>query len=169
VYMDANVPLLHSHKELNDHMDFVGEDIVIFMFTSGMKDSMNLAINRQFAQLAEEVRKNAPKMRFLAYDLNLLGKHEIFPVDHPNMWLSPGNDRINRARLFRGDAHVGEMVEWLLKHASNKFQMQTEDLDLKLEVERYAQTQGISLDGSGEKPKNIMDEVEEELMRRGEL
>ncbi len=60
------------------------------------------------------------------------------------------------------------MAQFLKKHADNKFKMATGNLDQKIEMAKYAQQQGLGLNG-GEKPKNIMDEVEEELMRRGEL
>ena len=47
--------------------------------------------------------------------------------------------------------------------------MTTKNLDQKLQMLQMAQEQGIGLEEGQEKPKNIMDEVEAELMRRGEL
>ena len=61
------------------------------------------------------------------------------------------------------------MATWLKKHADNKFKMSTKNLDQKKQMAKLAAEQGISMDGLKEKPKNIMDEVYEELARRGEL
>ena len=40
-YKKQGVTLLQSKKEFNDQMDFVGDDIVVFMFSTGFKDNLN--------------------------------------------------------------------------------------------------------------------------------
>ena len=106
MYLDAKIPILKSKKELNDYLDFVGDDIAIFMFTSSIDDNLNRMINTEFVNLATEVLKTAKRIKFLAYDLNLLGAHDSFELSHPDLWLQPGNDRLTRPRKYRGDPRV---------------------------------------------------------------
>ena len=117
--MEKGVVVLKSQQELTDYLDFMGDDIVVFMFSSALKDRLNTMIDTKFADLAEVLSKSTKKMRFLAYDLNILGLHEHYEPDHPNMWLSKGNYRIGQPALFRGDPHLEEMAEWLKQHAFN--------------------------------------------------
>ena len=163
----ANVPLLASAEALDDMLAFEGDDICVYVYSSAIDDDMNRKIVELFSDLAVEVRRNTKKLRFVAYDVNLLGQHRLLEASHPNMWLSPGNARDKDLRLFRGQLQLDQMADWLKKHASNKYKMNTANLDQKIEVLKYAQSQGLG--GSTEKPKSIMDEVEEELKRRGEL
>ena len=71
--------------------------------------------------------------------------------------------------MFRGDPLVEEMANWIKQHCSNKFKMNTKDLDQRIEMAKYAEEQGINLARDKPKPKSIMEEVEEELRLRGEL
>ena len=107
-------------------------------------------------------------MQFIAYDLNKHGFHAAIGDSHPNVWLSPGSSRDKSLKLYRGDALIEQMAEWLKKHADNQFKMNTKNLDQKMQMMKMAQEQGIGLGEGQEKPKNIMDEVEAELRRRGE-
>ena len=107
-------------------------------------------------------------MQFIAYDLNKHGFHPDIGDSHPNVWLSPGSSRDKSLKLYRGDALIEQMAEWLKKHADNQFKMNTKNLDQKMQMMKMAQEQGIGLGEGQEKPKNIMDEVEAELRRRGE-
>lgn len=100
-------------------------------------------INQEFISLAKEVRKYSKKIKFLAYDLNLLGPADGFELSHPDLWLMPGNDRLSRPRKFRGDPRVQEMAEWLVLNVSNKFEMNTKDLNMRMEMAKYAEEQGI--------------------------
>ena len=120
-------------------MDFVGDDLAIFMFTSSINDQLNRMVNQEFIQLAKEVRNYSKRIKFLAYDLNLLGPAEGFDMTHPDLWLIPGNDRLSRPRKFRGDPRVQEMAEWLVINVSNKFEMNTKDLNMRMEMAKYAE------------------------------
>ena len=83
--------------------------------------------------LASEVAKNTKRVRFVAYDINLLGPHSSLDTGHPNMYLSIGNQRDREPRLYRGTPdRVGPMADFIKKHAHNKFKMNTENLDQNL-------------------------------------
>jgi len=73
-------------------------------------------------------------MKFLAYDLNLLGPHESFPLANPEMWLSPGNDRMRRPGQYRGQPKLEHMAAWLMDNCANKFKMNIEDLDYRVHM-----------------------------------
>ena len=123
---------------------------------------------KQFATLTEEVKRNTKHMQFIAYDLNKLGYHAALGDTHPQVWFSGGSSRDQSTKLYRGEMYIEQLAEWLKKHADNKFKMSTKNLDQKLQMLEMAQQQGIGLEDGQEKPKNIMDEVEAELRRRGE-
>lgn len=167
---DSKVQILKSREELDNLLAFIGDDLCIFVFSSAMDEDLNRWVISQYADLAKEVRRNTKRMQFYGYDLNQLGMHAALGENHPNVWLSPGSQRDKSPKLFRGSAQIEQIAEWLLKHADNKFQMSTNKLDQKMQMMKMAQEQGIGgYDEGQEKPKNIMDEVEAELMRRGEL
>ena len=90
---------------------------------------MNRLIIEQYADLAIEVRRNTKRMQFVAYDFNRLGPNSSLEGSFPNLWLSPGEQRHKKPRLFRGEASLEQMADWLKKHADNKFQMSTNNLD----------------------------------------
>ena len=126
---------------------------------------------RTIANLATEVYSHTKKMKFVGYDLNKNGPHALLDKKHPNIWLSAGNQRDKIPLLYRGEPDLEDITGWLASHAYNKFKIDTTNLKQKYEILNMAQEQGIldHQDPGKEKPKNIMDEIDEELKRRGEL
>ena len=165
----AGVNVLEQKQSLDDMLAFEGDDICIFFYSTSIDDEVNRFVIERYSDLTTEVKRNTKRMRFIGYDLNKLGPHRLLEASHPNIWLSPGNQRNKGPRLFRGQAEMTQMADFLVKHADNKFKMNTANLDQKVQISKYAEQQGLGLNERGEKPKNIMDEVEQELMRRGEL
>ena len=78
-------------------------------------------------------------MKFIGYDLNLLGTYGALGESHPSVWLSPGSQRDKPLKLFRGEARIEQLAEWLKKHADNKFKMNTTNLDQKMQMLKAAQ------------------------------
>jgi hypothetical protein len=75
------------------------------------------------------MRKSAKQMKFIAYDLNMLGPHKSLDISHPAIWLAPGASRDKPPRLYRGNPVLEDTANWLKKMADNKFTMNTIDLD----------------------------------------
>lgn len=100
----AGVNILYRKSDLDDLLAFEGDDICIFIFSSAVDDDTNRWVIGQYADLASETRRNTKRMKFVGYELNMLGPHSIIEQGHPNVLLSPGNQRDKQPRLFRGNA-----------------------------------------------------------------
>ena len=149
---------------------FAGDDICILAFSTAIDDNDNRFVIEKWTDLATEVNKIQPRIKFVAYDLNQIGPHRLLEQTHPQVVLSPGKQRDKKMRTFRGNPILSELGDWLKKHTDNKFKMNTKDLDMRLQMMKKVQEQGgYGASDEGEKPRNIMEEVEAELMRRGEL
>ena len=125
----SKVEVLESSSQLDDLLAFEGDDLCIFMFSTSISDNLNKLVVEQFTDLATEVRRNTKRMRFIGYDLNMLGPHKALDLSHPTIWLAPGASRDKPPRLYRGNSVLEEAANWLKKHADNKFKMNTENLD----------------------------------------
>ena len=79
--------------------------------------------------LAAQVSPKAAKMKFVGYDVNLLGGHPAVQADHPALLLSPGTQRDKKPKEFRGDFTLEELASFLKKHADNKFKINARNLD----------------------------------------
>ena len=60
---------------LDDLLAFEGDDLCIIVFSSAVDDETNRYVVTQYADLAQEVRRNTKKLKFVAYELNMLGPH----------------------------------------------------------------------------------------------
>ena len=88
--------------------------------------------------MTKEVLRNTKRLQFIAYDLNLLGAHGSLGESHPSVYLSPGSQRDKAPKLYRGEARIEQLAEWLKKHSDNKFKMTTKNLDQKLQMLQMA-------------------------------
>lgn len=126
----GKVTVLEERSQLDDMLSFEGDDICIFTFSTTIDDDLNRMVIDMFANLAAEVRKNTKRLKFVAYDLNTLGPHDSLEISHPSVFLSPGNQRDKKPRIFRGDSGAETIAEWLKTHSSNQFKMKTKNLDM---------------------------------------
>lgn len=77
---DAKVQVLTQREELENLLAFQGDDICMFVYSTAVKDVNVQMIIRIYADLARLVdlgAKNANKLKFIGYDLNQLGPHEL--------------------------------------------------------------------------------------------
>lgn len=138
------VQLLTKSSELDDLLAFAGQDIVIYAYSSAFGDDSNLMTANVFADMAGEISKKSKKIKFVAYDFNMLGLNKVLGITHPTVWLSPGQQRHKKPRLFRGSFNMEMIAEWIVKHVDNKFKMNTKDLDQRVQMMKYAQEQGMA-------------------------
>ena len=94
--------MLDRKQSLDDMLAFEGDDICIFFYSTSIDDEINRFVIERYSDLTKEVKRNTKRMRFIGYDLNKLGPHRLLEASHPNIWLSPGNQRSKGPRLFRG-------------------------------------------------------------------
>ena len=88
---EGSVQIIDDRKQLEDMLAYEGDDICVFMISSGVDEDMNRRIIEQYSTMSKEVKRNAKRIKFVAYDLNLLGPYPALDTSHPQMWLSPGN------------------------------------------------------------------------------
>lgn len=129
-FKENKVTVLEDRSQLDDLLAFEGDDICIFTFSTSVDDNLNRLVIELFATLAVEVRKNTKRFKFVAYDLNSLGPHNQLEISHPSVFLSPGNQRDKKPRVYRGDSSAEQIAEWFKTHAHNQYQMKTKNLDM---------------------------------------
>ena len=71
----SGIKILKEKTSLDDLLAFEGDDLCIIVFSSAVDDETNRYVVTQYADLAQEVRRNTKKLKFVAYELNMLGPH----------------------------------------------------------------------------------------------
>ena len=155
--------VMKTREEFENVFEYEGTDICVFVYSSEMENEYQQAVVKAFERTAIFFNeKEIDTLRFLSYDLNLLGPSGRIKLDVPAMYLSPAFKRDDKFKYFMGDPKMEEMIEYIVKHS---------DIEIVAKVHKNIEQQMQMREMMKEQQDapNVMDEVERILKERGEL
>ena len=113
----------------------------MFVYSSEVESDMQRQVVENFKKVAKFFKdsKQAKSLRFVSYDLNLVGPSRKIKLDVPAFYFSPAYKRNQPLKFFMGDPKVEDMAAYIVKHADIGINVKTKNLDQNMQIQDMVQ------------------------------